>query len=341
MKKIKVGINGLGRIGRAFIKLAAGREELEIVAVNDLGDIHNFAYLLNYDTAYGRSDLGVVAKEGKLVIGGQEIQFLSEKNPAMLPWGKLGVEVVVESTGIFDSYSGAKAHLEAGARRVVISAPVKDEEVPGIKTGTVLLGINEEKMAELQITSNGSCTTNCVAPIIKIMAESVGVKKAMLNTTHAYTATQKIVDGPDAKDFRRGRAAAQNLAPSSTGAATAVAQVIPAIKGLFDGLAVRVPVVAGSLSDITFVSGRNTTKEEINNILTKAAGGEEWKNIFTVTSEPLVSSDILNYPYASIVDLPMTRVVGGDLVKIMAWYDNEMGYTHTLVDHVIKAGNFI
>lgn len=335
---IKVAINGLGRIGRAFLKLAIKRDDLEIVAVNDLGDINNFAYLLRYDSAYGRSGLNIEVQDSELVIEGKKIKFLSEKEPANLPWANLNIDVVVEATGFFDSYEKAKAHLAAGARKVVITAPVKDAPPAGISAATVLMGINDDKLSSCQITSNASCTTNCVAPVMKIMDDTIGVEKAMLNTTHAYTATQKIVDGPDAKDFRRGRAGAANLAPSSTGAATAVGQVLENLNGKFDGIAVRVPVITGSLVDVTFISKKSTTAEEVNNILKKAAAEEKWQGIFTVTEEPLVSTDIIGNPHASVADLGMTRVVDGNLVKILAWYDNEMGYTHTLVEHIIKAG---
>lgn len=335
---INVAINGLGRIGRAFLKTAINNPELEIVAVNDLGDINNFAYLLRYDSAYGHSNLDVKVDGTNLVVEGKTIKFLSEKDPVNLPWSELKVDVVVESTGIFDSYEKSKAHLDAGARKVVISAPVKGEPVAGITSAMVLMGINDDKLETCQISSNASCTTNNVAPIIQILKETVGIKKAVLNTIHAYTATQKVVDGPDAKDFRRGRAAGQNIAPSSTGAATAVGSVITDMKGLFDGIAVRVPVVTGSVSDLTFITNKKTTREEINDILRHASSEERWKNIFSVTDEPLVSTDIIGSPYASIVDLEMTRVVDGDLVKILAWYDNEMGYTNTLIQHVVKTG---
>ncbi len=338
MNKINVAINGLGRIGRAFVKVAASHPEINIVAVNDLGDINNFAYLLKYDSAYGRSGLEVKVEGDDLVVGNQRIKFLSEKDPTRLPWGDLKIDVVVESTGIFDSYEKSKAHLEAGARKVVISAPVKGEPIPGISSAMVLMGINDDKLSTCQISSNASCTTNNVAPVIQILKETVGIKKAILNTIHAYTATQKTVDGPDAKDFRRGRAAAQNISPSTTGAATAVGEIITDLAGLFDGISVRVPVITGSLSDITFITERKTTKEEINDILRKATNDPRWKNIFAVAEEPLVSTDIIGNPHASIAQLDMTRVVGGDLVKILAWYDNETGYTHTLVDHVIKTG---
>ena len=273
-----------------------------------------------------------------MIVNGQIIKFLSEKDPANLPWKDLAVDVVVESTGIFDTYQKSKAHIDAGARKVVISAPVKGEPVEGITSAMILMGINDDKLATCQISSNASCTTNSVAPIIEVLRKQLGIKKAILNTIHAYTATQKIVDGPDAKDFRRGRAGAQNIAPSSTGAAIAVGEVIPEMKGFFDGLAVRVPAITGSLSDITFIAGRETTKEEVNEILAKAAADPHWSKQLAVTTEPLVSTDIIGDTHASIVALDMTRVVGGDLVKVLAWYDNEIGYTHTLIDHVIKTG---
>jgi glyceraldehyde 3-phosphate dehydrogenase len=335
----KVAINGLGRIGRAFLKLAIKRPELEIVAVNDLGDLKNLAYLLKYDSAYGRSDLEITTTEKELIVNGKTIKFLQEKEPNKLPWGQLGVKVVVESTGFFETYDKAKLHLDGGAQRVVISAPVKGAPVPGVTGATILMGINDDKLASCQITSNASCTTNSASPIIQIMLETVGVEKAVLNTVHAYTASQRLVDSPDAKDWRRGRAAAVSIIPSTTGAAIAVTEAVPALKGLFDGIALRVPTITGSMADITFISKRNTTVEEVNNILKKAASEPRWQKIFNVSEEQLVSADIAGNPYASLADLTMTKVVGGNLVKILAWYDNEMGYTHSLVEHVIKAGS--
>lgn len=338
MKKVRVGINGFGRIGRAFCRLGIKNPDLEIVAINDLGDIDNLAYLLKYDSAYGKFADTVEVKDGSLVVDGKVIKFLQEKDPAQLPWGDLQVDVVVESTGVFETYAKAKSHLDGGARKVVISAPVKDEPIPGIPGGTFLLNINEEGLGDQVITSNGSCTTNCAAPVIKILDEAVGVDKALLNTTHGYTATQKLVDVADAKDWRRGRAGAVNLIPSTTGAAIAVGQVIPSMKGKFDGIAVRVPVITGSMIDITFISKKNTTVEEVNSALEKASLDAKWQRTFSVTKEALVSSDILGSPFASIADLSYTKVVGGNLVKVMAWYDNEAGYTHTLVQHVLKLG---
>lgn len=336
--KIKVAINGLGRIGRAFLKLAVKRPELELVAVNDLGELQNLVYLLKYDSVYGRSGLEITTTADGLVVAGQRIKFLQQREPRSLPWQALGVRVVVESTGLFESYDKARAHLEAGAPKVVVSAPLKGEPTPGISGATVLMGVNESELDRCQITSNASCTTNAASPVIQVLQETIGIEKALLSTVHAYTATQKIVDAPDARDWRRGRAAAANIVPSTTGAAISVTEAVPSLKGLFDGIALRVPVIAGSVADITFLARRPTRVEEINSILKKAAAEPRWKNIFNVTEEPLVSSDIVGQPYGSIVDLSLTKVVGGNLVKVLAWYDNELGYAQTLVEHVIKAG---
>ncbi|MEK9171942.1 MAG: glyceraldehyde 3-phosphate dehydrogenase NAD-binding domain-containing protein [Patescibacteria group bacterium] len=320
---IRVAINGAGRIGRAFYKLAVERREIEVVAVNDLGDRENIEYLLKHDSVYGKW-------EGKL-----DAKFLQEKDPSKLPWKELDVDVVVESTGFFTEFDKARAHIDAGAKRVVITAPGKGEG------DTVLMGINEEKLSSCVITSNASCTTNAASPLIAILDTAIGIEKAVLNTTHGYTASQSLVDGPSKRGFREGRAAAQNIVPSSTGAAIAVAKAFTKLENLFDGISMRVPVVAGSIVDVTFISKRKTTNEEVNNILKKAALEERWKGIFTVTEEELVSSDILGSTYGSIADLNFTRVVGGNLVKVLAWYDNEMGYCHTLIDHVIKFGSHI
>jgi glyceraldehyde 3-phosphate dehydrogenase len=343
MKKIRVAINGFGRIGRAFAKVARERQELELVAINDLGDIKNFAYLLKYDTAYGLSPFEVSVNEEKklLIIDGQEVHFVSEKDPTKLPWKALNIDIVVESTGLFTSADKAKAHIDAGAKRVVISAPVKDAPDASMTAATVLMAMNEDKLESSVISSNASCTTNAGSPLIAILDETLGIEKALLNTVHAYTASQSLVDGPSKKDLREGRAAAQNIVPSSTGAAIAVTQVATHLKGLFDGISIRVPVITGSIVDVTFVAKRNTTAEEVNTLLKKAAALDRWRNIFTVTEEPLVSSDIRGNRHASIADLAFTRVVGGNLVKVLAWYDNEMGYTHTLVEHVIKAGRLV
>ena len=343
MKKIRVAINGFGRIGRAFLKVARKRQEIEVVAINDLGDIKNFAYLLKYDSVYGQSSFDVVAdeKKGVLVIDGQEVQFISEKDPTKLPWKSLGIDIVIESTGLFTSAEKAQAHITAGAKRVVITAPIKDAEVGSRTSATVLMGMNEDKLDGCVISSNASCTTNAGAPLIAILDETIGVEKALLNTVHAYTASQALIDGPSKKDLREGRAAAQNIVPSSTGAAIAVTKAFPQLEGKFDGISIRVPVVCGSIVDITFVAKHHTTIEEVNGILKKAADDPRWNGIFTVTEEPLVSSDIVGNKHASIADLTFTRVVGGDLVKVLAWYDNEIGYTHTLVRHVIAAGRLV
>jgi glyceraldehyde 3-phosphate dehydrogenase len=339
-KKVRVAINGFGRIGRAFLKIAWDKEEIEIVAVNDLGSIDNIAYLLRHDTVYRTWPHDVQVSGTDLIVDGKTIKFVSEKDTTKLPWKDLDIDVVVESTGLFTAYDKAKFHIDCGAKKVVISAPSKggDGTIPG---ETILLGVNEDKFGSCDITSNASCTTNAASPLIAIMHENLGIEKAILNTVHGYTASQSLVDGPSKKDMREGRAAAQNIVPSSTGAAIAVTEAFPDLTGLFDGISIRVPVPAGSIVDVTFISKRNTTVEEVNEMLKKASKDSRWDKIFAVTDEPLVSSDILGNSHASIADLAMTRVVGGNLVKVMGWYDNEMGYTYTLVDHVIKTGNTI
>jgi len=339
-QKIRVGINGFGRIGRAFLRLSHNHPDIDVVAVNDLGDLENLAYLLTYDTAYGKAPFNVEARDGKLFVDGREVAVLSEKDPSHIPWGTLGVTVVVESTGLFESYDKANAHLLGGAKRVVISAPGKEDPSGAVQGVTVLMGINENRLSDCAITSNASCTTNAASPLIQILHEAIGIEHAMLNTVHGYTATQKLVDAPDAKDWRRGRAAAQNIVPSSTGAAISVTEAIPDLKGKFDGIALRVPVIVGSVADVTFVAKRDTSKEEVNTILTNASHDPRWSSVFAVTNEQLVSSDILNTPYASIADLSFTRVIG-NLVKVLAWYDNESGYARTLIDHVVKAGRLV
>ncbi len=342
-RTIKVGINGFGRIGRAFLKVAWDKPEIEIVAVNDLGSVENMAYLLKYDTVYRKWEHDIKAEGQEIVIDGKRVKVLAEKEPNKLPWGALGVDVVVESTGLFTTFEKAKMHMDAGAKKVVISAPAKSDSADGvpIKGETILMGVNEEKFGTCDVTSNASCTTNAASPLIAILDEAIGIEKAILNTVHGYTASQALVDGPSKKDLREGRAAAQNIVPSSTGAAIAVTKAFTKLEGLFDGISIRVPVPAGSIADVTFISKRPTTKEEVNDILKKAAADPRWKNIFLASEEELVSSDILGSHYGSIADLKMTRVVGGNLVKVMGWYDNEMGYTHMLVDHVIKTGNTI
>ncbi len=339
-KKIRVGINGFGRIGRAFLKIAWDKPELEIVAINDLGDIANMAYLLKHDTVYKGWNHEITADGDQITIDGKVIKVLAQTDPSMLPWRDMNIDVVVESTGFFTSYTKAGAHIKAGAKKVVISAPAKDGEGP-VAGETILMAINENKFGSCDVTSNASCTTNAASPLIAILHEALGIDKAILNTVHGYTASQALVDGPNKKDFREGRAAAQNIVPSSTGAAIAVTKAFPELTGLFDGISIRVPVPAGSIVDITFISKKPTTAPEVNEILKKAAMDSRWNKVFAVTEEDLVSSDILGESHASIADLKMTRVVGGNLVKVLGWYDNEMGYTYTLVDHVIKTGNSI
>lgn len=333
MTPVRIAINGFGRIGRAFVRRSYGRDDIEIVAINDLGSLENLAYLLKYDTVYGRAPFSVEAKDGSLAIDGKTVRFISEKDPTLLPWKDLNIDVVVECTGVFDDFEKAKAHIDAGARRVVISAPGKGEGA------TVLMGVNEEQLATCSVSSNASCTTNASSPVIAILDEAIGIDHAVLSTTHAYTATQSIVDSPvKGSDLRRGRAAAQNIVPSSTGAAIAVAKAYKNLDGRFDGVSLRVPVPAGSIADITFIAKRDTTAEEVNEVLRKGATDPRFTGIFRASDEELVSSDIVGDPHASIAELSMTRVVGPRLVKVMAWYDNEMGYTESLVRHAIKAG---
>ena len=335
MAKARVAINGFGRIGRTFFRMSHGHPDFEVVAINDLGNIENLAYLLEFDTAYGRSPYSVSVDGTNLIVDGKKILCASEKEPQNLPWGKENIDLVVESTGFFTAYDKAKAHIDAGAKRVVISAPVKGEN--GEAGKTVLMGVNEDDLKTCSISSNASCTTNATSPLVAILHEGIGIEKAILNTVHAYTASQALVDGPSKKDFREGRAAAQNIVPSSTGAAVATTIVHTDLKDKFDGISIRVPVPVGSIVDITFIAKRPTTVEEVNGILEKAAGSPEWKDLFAVTHDQLVSSDIIGAHFASIADLAFTRVVGGNLVKVLAWYDNETSYTATLIAHVAKA----
>jgi glyceraldehyde 3-phosphate dehydrogenase len=328
----RIAINGFGRIGRLFFRQAFGDKELNIVAINDLGDPDNLAYLLKYDTVYGRYPKEVKTQAGQLVVEGETIKVLQFKEPSELPWKDLAIDIVVEATGVFESYEKAKAHLAAGAKRVIITAPAKDPD--GTEGKTVLVGVNEDEAKGVVLTSNGSCTTNAASPVIAVMAENPGIMKAVLNTVHGYTATQNLVDGPTrGSDFRRGRAAAQNIVPSTTGAAIAVTRAIRELEGKFDGVALRVPVAAGSVADITFVAKRKTSVEEINQILKTAAESPRWRGIMAVTEDQIVSSDIIGEPYGAIVDLKFTKVIDGDLVKLLSWYDNEWGYVSTLVKH--------
>ncbi len=332
---MRIAINGFGRIGRLLFRQLVDHKNIEVVAVNDLGSVENLAYLFEYDTVYGRFEKSVEADEqkGVLVVDGKKIACLSEKDPTELPWKKMEIDVVVEATGVFDSYEKSQAHLDAGAKRVLLTAPSKDADSDVGKT--ILMGVNEDALNTCSISSNGSCTTNAASPVMAILAQNPGIEKALLNSVHGYTATQNLVDGPS-KEARRGRAAAQNIIPSSTGAAIAVTRAFPELEGKFDGVATRVPIVAGSIADLTFVTKRDVTVEEINQILEDASQQPQWKDIITVTSDPVVSSDIIGQPYGAIVDANLTKVVGGNLVKVFSWYDNEWGYVTTLIKHLEK-----
>jgi len=341
---MRIAINGFGKIGRLFFRQAFNQPDFEIVAINDLGSVDNLAYLLKYDSVYRQFPAeirGLTQTEGGftqnyLMVDDKKILVLQEKEPAKLPWKDLKIDVVIEATGIFESYEKAKVHLQAGAKRVIITAPAKDADGPEGKT--ILIGINEGELNSVVLTSNASCTTNAVSPVMAIMAENPGIKKAILNTVHAYTATQNLVDGPTkGSDWRRGRAGAQNIVPSTTGAAIATTRVLKELEGKFDGIALRVPIVTGSIADITFIAKRKTSAEEINEILKKAAASAKWRGILKTVEDQIVSSDIIAEPYAAIVDLKFTKVVDGDLVKILVWYDNEWGYCAMLLKHVLKA----
>lgn len=330
---MRIAINGFGRIGRIFLRQAIGHEGLEVVAINDLGLIENLAYLLRHDSVYGPYDKKVETKDGLLIVDGKEIKVFNATDPATLPWKELGIDVVVESTGVFTSYEKASAHLKAGAKRVVISAPAKDEG--GAKTATATPNVGVEFLKDSLVTSNASCTTNATTPVLAVMLQEPGVEKSIMSTVHGYTATQTLTDSPvKGKDFRRGRAAAANIVPSTTGAADAVGKAIPETKGKFDGVSIRVPVISGSLVDFTFIAKRNTTVEEINKIFIEASQKPEWRGILATTTDQPVSSDILGMPYGAIVDLELTRVVDGNLVKVFAWYDNEYGYCAMLIKHI-------
>lgn len=329
MKSTRIAINGFGRIGRAFFRSAFSLPNFEIVAVNDLTDTKTLAYLLKYDSVYGRFDHTVESGEGFLKVDGKEIKVCAEKSPANLPWRDMRIGVVVESTGLFTSGNTAQAHLEAGAKRVVITAPATGNIT------TMLVGVNDDLFASSPaMTANASCTTNSVAPILAIVADSLGIQKATMVTVHGYTATQKLVDGPDSRDPRRGRAAAVNIVPSTTGAAEAVIQAIPALIGKFDATAVRIPVITGSLSIISALVQKSTTPDAVNQIFRDAAKTPRWEKTLKVSDDPLVSTDIIGEPYGAIVDTQMTKVLDENLVTIFSWYDNEAGYTATLVEHV-------
>jgi glyceraldehyde 3-phosphate dehydrogenase len=324
-----VAINGLGRIGRAVLKIIHNTPDLKLVAVNDLVPAENLAYLLRYDTVYGHWEHEIEATENALSVDGTEIKFFSEKDPEKLPWEDLDVDIVFECTGVFTNREGLEKHLKAGAGFAILSAPAKGDGVD-----TVVYSVNKPDHSN-RVVSCASCTTNCITPVVEVMARRVGVRKAIMTTIHAYTASQGIVDSP-AKKFRRGRAGAANLVPTSTGAAKATALALPDFKGKFDGIAVRAPVPVGSIADLVFVTERPTTVEEINGIFREEAGTDRYRDSLGVTEDELVSSDIIKDPRASIVDLSMTQVVDGDLVKVMSWYDNEWGYSQQMVREALE-----
>lgn len=323
----KIAINGFGRIGRNAFKLAFERPDLEIVAINDLTDTKTLAYLLAHDSVYGNYHHSVSHTENSIIVNGKEIQVFAEKDPANLPWARLDVDVVVESTGFFTEVEKARAHITAGAKKVVISAPAKGENAK-----MIVLGVNENVLTrDDEIVSNASCTTNCIAPVMSILEREFGIEKSMMTTVHSYTASQRLHDAPS-KDLREARAAAENIVPTTTGAAIATAKVIPALEGKFDGLSVRVPTPTVSLSDITAVLRKDVTKEEINEVFRNAAKNPFYQGILAVSEEPLVSSDFKGNSHSTIVDLALTNVVAGNLIKVVAWYDNEWGYANRLVE---------
>ncbi|KOP65600.1 glyceraldehyde-3-phosphate dehydrogenase [Bacillus sp. FJAT-18019] len=323
---VKVGINGFGRIGRNVFRAALNNSEVEIVAINDLTDVKTLAHLLKYDTTHGRLDATVEAKEGALVVNGREVKVFAERNPEALPWGEYGVEIVVESTGIFTAKDKASAHLKGGAKKVIISAPATDEDI------TIVMGVNEDKYdpANHTVISNASCTTNCLAPFAKVLDENFGIEKGMMTTVHSYTNDQQVLDLPH-KDLRRARAAAENIIPSTTGAAKAVSLVLPQLKGKLNGMAMRVPTKNVSVTDLVIETSKPVTREAVNEALKAAANGP-LKGIMNYSEEPLVSSDYNTDPASSTIDSLSTMVVGDNMVKVISWYDNEWGYSNRVVD---------
>lgn len=334
--KTRVAINGFGRIGRNAFKIAFDRSDLDIVAINDLTDTKTLAHLLKHDSNYGLYDKKIESDEHHIIVNGNKIKVTAEKDPKDLPWKENEVDVVIEATGFFVNPELAKGHITAGAKKVVISAPAK-----GAGATTIVLGVNDDKLEKAgDIISNGSCTTNCIVPPADVMDRAFGVEKAMMTTIHSYTASQKLQDAPG-KDLREARSAAENIVPTTTGAAIATKEVLPQFDGIFDGLSVRVPTPVVSLSDFTFLTKKHTTVEEVNEVFKKAAAEPYYQGILDVTDEPLVSSDFIGNSHSSIVDLGLTKVVGGNLVKVVAWYDNEWGYSNRLVEVVADAGKLL
>lgn len=332
---VKVGINGFGRIGRNVFRAAWGNPEIDIVAVNDLTDVRTLAHLLKYDTTHGTLDVSVTAEEGALIIGGKTVKVFSERDPGNLPWSSVGAEIVVESTGLFTAREKAELHLKGGARKVIISAPAKNEDI------TIVMGVNEDKYdpARHTVISNASCTTNCLAPFAKVLNDTFGIVKGMMTTVHSYTNDQNVLDLPH-KDLRRARAAAENIIPSTTGAAKAVGKVLPELEGKLNGMAFRVPTPNVSVTDLVVELSREVTAEEINAVLKDAARGK-LKGILNYSEEPLVSSDYNGAPASSTIDALSTMVVGGNMVKVVSWYDNEWGYSKRVVDladYIAKKG---
>jgi len=333
MTHVKLGINGFGRIGRNAFKIAFERSDIEIIAINDLTDTKTLAYLLQHDSNYGLYKQKVEFDETGIIVNGTHVKVLAEKDPAALPWGDLGVEIVIESTGRFTAKEDAELHIKAGAKRVIISGPSKSEGVD-----TIVLGANEDKIAGASdVISNASCTTNSLGMVMAILDQEFGVEKSLLTTVHSYTASQALQDAPS-KDLREGRNAAENIVPTTTGAAIAVTKTLPQLEGKFDGLSIRVPTPVVSISDVTVLLGRDTTIEEINDVFKKAAKEPFYQGILGVSDEPLVSRDYIGNSHSGVVDLALTKVVGGNLAKILVWYDNEWGYSNRLVELVADVG---
>jgi glyceraldehyde 3-phosphate dehydrogenase len=320
----KVAINGLGRIGRAALKILQDVEGIEVAAVNDLIRVEDLAYLLAHDSVYGRYGRPVAADGDALVIDGRRVPVYGARDPATLPWRDLGVDLVFECTGVFRHEEELRRHLQAGARFVILSAPARTETV-----ATVVHGVNQASDG-LQVISCASCTTNCITPVVEVLDRRIGIERAIMSTVHAYTASQRLVDGPS-KDVRRGRAAGVNMVPATTGAALATTRALPELAGRFDGVAIRVPVPVGSIADITIVTTRPTSAEEVNGLFREEAAADRYRGVLGVSDEPLVSTDIIGDPRASVIDTGLTRVVDGTLVKVMSWYDNEWGFTHQMV----------
>jgi len=332
---MKVAFNGLGRIGRAAFKILATNPELDVVAINDVNPPENLAYLLNHDTVYGRYPNRVTVRNGALLMADRSFPTFMERDPAQLPWGDLQVDIVFECTGQFNQRQDLSKHLDAGAKRVILSAPSKDDDIP-----TVIFGVNVYDEKHGAILSCGSCTTNCVAPIVEIIGRRIGLRKAVMNTVHAYTASQGIVDGSK-KNMRRGRAGAANLVPSTSGAAMATARALPSVRGRFDATAVRAPVPICSIADVVMVTARTTSVEEVNALFLEEARSERYEGVVGVTEDPVVSTDIIQDPRASIIDREMTQVVDGDLVKVMSWYDNEWGYASQMVRQAVSMAQIV